>query len=158
FDVDILWNQRTSAGFINVSGPSTNKDEVKTGLAQGTWNIPLSPDWRLALGGSYGMQDVDDQSFTAGTRNTPIDVKVHQADFDARLGGALSLGARQVKMSLGAGGSTQHLSTSGDEPAHRKSQFATAELATNLLENAGRIDNIALSLAGRYDHYSDFGG
>src|SRR5262249_40080127 len=90
---------------------------------------------------------------------------------DARVNGAFPVGTRQVKIALGVGGSTQHMNMLNEpvpgnpaslprpeKPANRNTEFATAELATNLVEHAGGIDSIALSVAGRYDHYSDFGG
>ncbi|QIR15445.1 TonB-dependent receptor [Shewanella aestuarii] len=115
------------------------------------------------FGGTYNSQDVIDDITTSLVRQG----ESHMTSFDANITGqAFTIGDRDVMMAAGVEYREEDVSDTPDEQFQRGLIFGTEAVSAKADRDqyAGYVefsipvaDNFELQLAGRYDHYSDFG-
>lgn len=115
------------------------------------------------FGGTYNSQDVIDRITTSLVRQGVSNL----TSFDANISGqAFTLAGRDIMMAAGAEYREEDVSDVPDEQFRRGLIFGTEAVSAQAERDQYAVyvefsipltDNFELQLAGRYDHYSDFG-
>jgi iron complex outermembrane recepter protein len=159
---DVLASEQTK--ILNTVFNTIQHDRQRTLSADAGINRQLPRDWLVELSGQYGRQ-------TDHQRALPLPPQVAvEADFrndivaaDLKLDGPLmNLPGGALKMALGAGFRRESIATQGGgiDSASRNAKSVYLEMSVPLVgaDNAlSAVRHLDLTLAGRVEHYSDFG-
>lgn len=167
---DVLHTDRSSHQVYNTGSATTTDADIKQSQvnAGGSWAFSK---WLAQVDTSFS-RDAIDQSYVGADFVSPgnfsTDGKTVAVDLRAD-GPVFTLPAGSVKLALGAGYRTEKYASRFVEDgvpiginyaADRSVRSAYGELFIPLFGNSSRRDGwgIDLTVAGRYEHYSDFGG
>jgi iron complex outermembrane receptor protein len=128
--------------------------------------VNLGADWQLDAGGSYSYNRTQYTVFTDSEFQGNIDTRMSVQSAEVKADGSLfSLPAGKTKVAVGAQYRTEtfdsrgtYSNTGGGDTRHVSTAYG--ELFIPVVGAANRMpgmEALEVSLAGRYEHYSDFG-
>jgi len=128
--------------------------------------VNLGADWQLDAGGSYSYNSTQYTVLTDGAFQGNIDTRSSVRSAEVKADGSLfSLPAGKAKVAVGAQYRTETFdsrgtgsNTGGEDSRHVSTAYG--ELFIPVVGAANRmpgIEALEVSVAGRYEHYSDFG-
>jgi iron complex outermembrane recepter protein len=156
----------TEGKSLNLRAVTTNKNHSDQTFLTGGTEYRLAHDFRLGIVGTYSSYDVKtDQSYS--TTAFRSETETGYRNIETKLSGAiLELPAGAVQFASGGGYSRDSLSSSATNTTlisnlSRASEFAYSEFFVPLVFPAmsiPAINRLSFDAAGRFTHYSDFGG
>lgn len=169
---DVLYTQRDFDHQLTFSGLSVHNFGAAIGLAaSAAVDVDIGSSWRASLAGAYSLNTTEYNQFqftqpALGVRDARSDYDTSSFDMHAD-GPLLRLPAGAVKFALGAARRKETSdvdSVTGNSSfiysAERAISSIYAELNVPLLGNSfvvPAVQTLELTLAGRFDRYSDFG-
>lgn len=129
--------------------------------------IDLGAAWRLETSAAYSRTNTQFQDTTAGFAAEPADISSDGWAFDAKADGPLlELPGGEVKLAVGGqyrrerNNDRNGYGTDSPYDRTRKVSAAFAEMHIPLFDAENKvpgIEHLFITVAGRYEHYSDFG-
>jgi outer membrane receptor protein involved in Fe transport len=165
--IDGLYSSRRFAGdfgslLTGVPSVLTGRNEQYVGNL--AFNVPLFSDWSFDIVGTHAASNSHSSQLLFGSFLQERRARARLSEADAKLtGSVLELPGGDVRLAMGGGLRRETfgelaLTAGGIGKRTVSSAFAELYLPIIGLGNRSRLlERLALSLAGRYDHYSDFG-